>query len=193
MGAVVVAAPADRDILESREAGFKLVKPANWVFVPTKSVAQHLAMPKLKDKELEKQIRSKPNVPFLVIARFEEPYEGLNPSVQVALKTQGELLGQGVVALLKRIVERLKGNFDDFVLVEPAMETTVDGKPAGRMVGRYTVTDDRGKEFNTKVRMWVVPRGEYLLTISMYGPSEGPNTFEQEFAGILRSIQIAER
>src|SRR6266511_5673589 len=89
---------------ESREAGFKITKPEAWQFVPTKTVAQNLALPRLRDKELEKVIRSKPNVPFLVIARFPEPYEGLNPSVQVSFKTQGELLGQGASALLARVV-----------------------------------------------------------------------------------------
>jgi len=176
---------------ESREAGFKIAKPENWQFLSSKTVAQNLALPRLRDKELEKVIRSKPNVPFLVIARFPEPYEGLNPSVQVSFKTQGELLGQGAPALLTRVVERLKGNFRDFTYLRPVEATTVDGQAAARMVARYTVADAEGKEFKTVARMWVVPRGEYMFTISMYGPSEGPNASEEEFDQILQSIKIA--
>jgi hypothetical protein len=176
---------------ESREAGFEITKPENWLFVPANTVAQNLALPRLHDKELERAIRSKPSVPFLVIARFPEPYDGLNPSVQVSFKTQGELLGQGAPALLTRVVERLKGNFRDFTFIRPVEATTVDGQPAARMSARYTVADAHGKEFKTVARMWVIPRGEYMFTISMYGAAEGPNTSEKEFEQILQSIKIA--
>jgi hypothetical protein len=175
---------------ESREAGFKITKPEGWVFVPATTVAQNLALPRLRDKELEKAIRSKPNVPFLVIARFPEPYAGLNPSVQVSFKTQGELLGEGASVLLSRVVDRLKLNFRDFTFIQPVEPTTVDGHPAARMSARYTVADGQGKEFKTVARMWVVPRGEYMFTISMYGASEGPNTSEKEFAEIFKTIKI---
>ena len=175
---------------ESREAGFKITKPEDWQFVPAKTVAQNLALPRLRDKELEKVIRAKPNVPFLVMARFPEPYEGLNPSVQVSFKTQGELLGQGAPALLTRVVERLKGNFRDFTFIRPVETTTVDGQAAAGMVARYTVADGQGKEFKTMARMWVIPRGEYMFTISMYGPQEGPNASEKEFEQILQSIKV---
>jgi hypothetical protein len=176
---------------ESREAGFKITKPDNWQFLPTKTVAQNLALPRLRDKELERVIRSKPNVPFLVIARFPEPYEGVNPSVQVSFKTQGELLGQGAPALLNRVVERLKGNFRDFTFIRPVETTTLDGQAAARMVALYTVADAQGKEFKTVARMWVIPRGDYMFNISMYGAHEGPNASEKEFEQILQSIKIA--
>ncbi len=176
---------------ESRQAGFKITKPDGWQFVPAETVAKNLALPKLRNKDLEKVIRSKPNVPFLVIARFPEPYEGLNPSVQVSFKTQGELLGKGAPKLLARVVERLKGNFRDFTFVRPVERTTVDGSEAARMVARYTVADAQGKEFKTVARMWVIPRGEYMFTIGMYGPQDGPNASGKEFEQILQSIKIA--
>ena len=181
----------DENTFESRETGFKITKPEGWQFVPAKTYAQNLALPRLRDKDLERVIRSKPNVPFLVIARFPEPYAGLNPSVQILFKTQGELLGQGAPALLTRVVERLKGNFRDFTFVRPVEATTVDGQAASRMVARYTVAASEGKEFITVARMWVVPKGEYMFTVSMYGPQEGPNTSEKEFDQILQSIKIA--
>jgi len=182
---------AEDNTYETREAGFKITKPQSWQFIPAQTVAVNLALPRLRDKELEKVIRSKPNVPFLVIARFPEPYEGLNPSVQVSLKTQGELLNEGAPALLTRVVQRLRGNFRDFTFVRPVEQTTVDGQPAARMTARYTVADAKGKEFKTLARMWVVPRGEYMFTISMYGPQEGPDVSEREFEEILQSIKLA--
>src|SRR5262245_29165387 len=108
MGLTKGAFSAESNTFESREAGFKITKPDAWLIVPAKTVAQNLALPRLRDKQLETVIRSKPNVPFLVLARFPEPYDGINPSVQVSLKTQGELVGQGAAALLNRVVERLK-------------------------------------------------------------------------------------
>ena len=190
----LVWAKADGDnTFESSEAGFKLTKPAEWQFLPAHTVAQNLALPRMRDKELEKVIRSRPSIPFLVVARFPEPYEGLNPSVQVSLKTQGELLGQGASALLQHVVERLKGTFSDFAFVEEVTETTVDSLPAARMIAKYTVIDSQGKDLKALARMWIVPRGDYMLTISMYGPQDGPNTSQKEFQQIFQSIKLTKQ
>ncbi|MSU62697.1 MAG: hypothetical protein EXS31_09920 [Pedosphaera sp.] len=185
------AVAADQNTFESREAGIKITKPADWHFMPAKAAAQNLALPKLRNREVEKEIRSKPNISFLVIARYQEPYAGVNPSVQVTLKTQGELVGKGAVSLLTKITDRLKGSFGDFTFVEPVAESMLDGNPAARMAASYTVTDADGREFKTRARMWVVPRGDYMLTISMAGSNDGPNVSEKEFGQILQSIRIA--
>jgi hypothetical protein len=111
--------------------------------------------------------------------------------VQVSFKTQGELHGQGAKLLLERIVERLRSNFADFTFVQFVTETTVDGQPAAGMAARYTVADGKGKEFKTLSRMWAVPRGDYMLTIGMYSPAEGPNVSEKEFETIFKSIKLS--
>ncbi len=188
---VCTAVAADQNTFESREAGVKITKPADWHFLSAKAAAENLALPKFRNREIEKEIRSRPNMPFLVIARYQEPHVGINPSVQVTLKTQGDLVGKGAVPLLTKITDRLKRTFGDFSFVEPVTETTLDGNPAARMAASYTVTDADGKEFKTRARMWVVPRGDYMLTFSMAGANEGPDVSEKEFGQILQSIRIA--
>ena len=38
--------------------------------------------------------------------------------------------------------------------------------------------------------MWIVPRGDYMLTINMYAPPDGPDASEADFARILESIKL---
>lgn len=178
------------DLYHNADAGFHLTKPAAWHFLPQSVVAKNLALPRLREKDLENAIRSKPEMPFLIVTKFKEPYEGLNPSVQVSFRTQGDLAGKGARVLLERSVARLKENFADYNEVEKVTETLLDGRPAARMAASYTVRDAAGAEFKTLARMWVVPRGDYMLTIGTYGPTSGSNVSDKEFQSILDSIKL---
>ncbi len=188
----VVAYGAGSDLYVNRDAGFQITKPANWHFLPTEVVAKNLALPRLREKDLEQAIRSRPTVPFLVITKYQEPHAGLNPSVQVSFRTQGDLTGKGARALLDRMVTRLKENFSDFQELAPVGETTIDSRPAAQTLAKYTVRDSSGAEFKTVAYMWVIPRGEYMLTINAYAPEDGPDASTDEFKKILGSVKLTE-
>jgi hypothetical protein len=108
----------------------------------------------------------------------------------VSFKTQGDLTGKGARALLDRMVTRLKENFSDFQELAPVGETTIDRQPAAQTLAKYTVRDSSGAEFKTLAYMWVIPRGEYMLTINAYAPEDGPDASTDEFKQILGSVKL---
>ena len=193
-GAVMAAEGNTNDVnvFASQTAGFRVSKPAAWTFASMQQVSQYRASARLKDKELEEAVRQRANAPLVAIMKHVEPYDDLNPSVQVILRPLGTLAGKSAVELMKLAILPLQQAMADFQFVEPIQKTTVGGKPAAFMKAKYTVANPEGREFKTFSRMWIVPRGQFMFMMSMSGPQEGGDVSEKEFAEIHKSIQIAD-
>lgn len=174
----------------SPTAGFTVIKPAAWHFASMEQVAAHRAVARLKDKELEKQIRQRANAPLVVVLKHPEPYDDLNPSTQVIVRPLGQLEGKTAVELMRFVVPTIQRAMADFTFVEHVQETKVDEMPAAYMKAKYTVANPASREFKTLSRMWIIPRGAFMFIISMSGPQEGPDVSETEFKAILDSIKI---
>lgn len=193
--ASVAAAAADApdddpNRFHSPTAGFTVIKPASWEFASMETVAAQRAVARLKDEELEEQIRQRANAPLVVIMKHPEPYDDLNPSVQVIVRPLGELAGKSAVELMRYVVPALQLAMADFTFVEEIQEADVGGRSAAYTKAKYTVADAAGREYKTLARMWIVPRGVFMFMISMSGPQEGPDVSETEFADVLQSIRI---
>jgi hypothetical protein len=184
-------APAsDTNRFHSPTAGFTITKPAGWQFATMEQVAASRAVARLKDKELEAQIRQRANAPLVVITKHPEPHDDLNPSTQVMVRPLGQLEGKSAVELMRLIVPGIQRAMADFTFVEAIQETKVGGMPAAYMKAKYTVANPEGKEFKTLARTWILPRGSFMFMISMSGPQEGAEVSEAEFKAILDSIKI---
>jgi len=173
----------------SSTAGFSITKPPAWFFGTMEQVTASRASIRLKDEELGQQVREA-NSPLVVILKHKEPYEGLNPSVQVLLRPLGQLEGEPAVEVMNIIIPTVKRAMPDFTIVEPIKETTVNGRKAAYMKSKYTVKNAEGGEFPVLSRLWVIPRGNLVFMVSMLSPQEGPDVSETEFAEVLRSIRI---
>lgn len=181
---------ANTNRFHSPTAGFAVVKPAAWQFASMEQVATNRAVARLKDKELEAQVRQRASAPLVVMLKHPEPHDDLNPSVQVMVRPLGQLEGRSAIELMRLVVPTIRRAMADFSLVEEIQETTVGQMPAAYMKARYTVANPEGREFKTLSRMWIVPRGSFMFMISASGPQEGPDVSETEFKAILDSIQI---
>lgn len=188
------AAAADSAVNTNRfhspTAGFTVVKPAAWQFASMEQVATNRAIARLKDKELEEQIRQKANAPLVVILKHPEPHDALNPSVQVMVRPVGPLEGKTAVELMRLVVPTIQRAMADFEFVDAIRETQVGDMPAAYMKAKYTVANPEGREFKTLSRLWIVPRRSFMFLISASGPQTGPDVSETEFKAILDSIQI---
>jgi hypothetical protein len=180
----------DENSFTSVTAGFSICKPEGWNFLTAEEVAANRAVARLKDEELEKQIRERANAPLVAIMRFPEPYDDLNPSIQVMFRPLGQLAGTPAVEVMKFVFGQLQGSFADFTFVEEIHETELGGQTAAHGRAKYTVANDEGREFPTLSRFWLICRGSFMFMISMSGPQEGPNVSEEEFEQVAASIVI---
>jgi hypothetical protein len=180
----------DEDTFRSPTAGFSVTKPKGWVFATTEQIATNRANVRLEDKELEEQMRQRASAPLIAIMKHEEPYDNLNPSVQVLLRPLGQLEGKSPLELMKIIIPSMQRAMVDFQFVEEIRETVVGGQKAAYVKSKYTVINVEGRTFQTLSRLWLIPRGKFMFMMSMSGTAEGSDVSEKEFADILKSIKI---
>ena len=184
------AGGAGADSFHSPTTGFTIVKPGDWVFLSAETVAENRANIRLKDKELEEFVRERANMPLVVIARHQEPYDSLNPSVQVLFRPMGEASKMPPADILKATIKVLEGAFGDFTLLDGVKEVEVDGLKGAFFKAGYTVAAPDGREFKTLSSMWLILRGQFAFMISASGPPEGADFSDKEFARILKSVKI---
>jgi len=73
-----------------------------------------------------------------------EPYEDLNPSVQVMFRPLGQLQGKSAVELMKMFVPTIQRTMADFEFVEKIQETIAADREAASAKLKYTVGDAAG-------------------------------------------------
>jgi len=180
----------NEDTFRNPTAGFSITKPKGWVFATTEQIATNRANVRLKDKELEEQMRQRASAPLIAIMKHVEPYDNLNPSAQVLLRPLGQLEGKSALELMNIIIPSTQRAMVDFQFVEEIQERVVGGQKAAYAKSKYTVTNAEGRTFPTLSRLWLIPRGKFMFMISMSGTQEGEDVSEREFAEILKSIKI---
>ena len=183
----VSSAPAAQERVDSPEAGIALTVPVGWHKATLEQVQANRERVRLPDAELQSALTTRSALPLFTFTKHEEPYPGLNPSVQVTLRPG---LPGTPTELLTMALEPLRRGLTDFRIVSAVQGTQVGGWPAAHARTSYTLKNSRGQAFPVLSRMWLVPRGRLMFLIGMSGDQAGENVCEQEFAEVLESIRI---
>jgi hypothetical protein len=175
---------------DNATAGISLVRPAGWSTASLQQVEENRARVRLSDAELQDAIQKRASAPLFVFTKYPEPYDDLNPSIQVGLRPLGALASLPATKLLEGAMAPLQHAYADFQTVTPIEETVVCGLKAAHAKFKYTLSTGDSLQFRTLTRMWIVPRGSFVFLIGMSGPERGPDVSEKEFATALESMKI---
>jgi hypothetical protein len=196
LAALVLGARAsaqdDPNVFRSQIARIELAKPTGWHFLDLESIARHRATAKLKDEELQEAILQFATAPLVVATKHPEPYDSLNPSLQVLVRPLGQLTGASGAKILELVKPTLESAFEDFQLLEPVTTFELGGVPAARLTATYTVQTQTGAVFPTKAIMIVVPRGSYMYQFSFSAPPSGKDAIGREVSEVLDSVRFLE-
>ena len=180
-------AAAAQERVDSPEAGIALTVPTGWHKATLEQVQANRERVRLPDAQLQQALTTRSALPLFTFTKHEEPYPGLNPSIQVTLRAG---LPGTASELLTAALEPLRRGLLDFRIVSPVQSTQVGGWPAAHARTSYTLKNTQGQSFRVLSRMWLVPRGRLMFLIGMSGDQAGENLCEEEFAAALESIRI---
>lgn len=192
IGVCIGADQVDSDLFRSDVARIELRKPSGWHFQSLESLIQNRASVKLNDEEFRKAIERMATTPLMIVTRHQEPYESLNPSLQVLARPSGPLAGKTGGDILRLVEPTLRAQFADFTSVEEIHDVTVGGQAASRLTARYTLKTKDGREFPTQATIVVVPRGAVIYQFGFSGPPEGPDALTGEVDAVLQSVNFLE-
>lgn len=118
----------------------------------------------------------------MIMTKFKEPYNDLNPSLKINIKPLGGIDGSKPVQLLELIVPSLKTAFPDMKVVQAPKEVLVGGLKGAYAHIQYVLKAQGGLSFPTSSELWVVPKGKHFYMI-------GAGTRQDEKTGSRKEIQ----
>jgi len=188
MGALALSITASaQERVRNAPAGIEIAPPAGWHETSLAQVQANRENVRMADADLQHAIQTRSALPLLVFTKYPEPHEGLNPSIQVTLRSAI----QGTPTdLLSAALEPMRRAFPDFRLVSPVHQTWVSGWSAAALEATYTLRSKAGGAFPVRSRMWLVPRGRLMFLIAMSGSVSGADVADAEFKAVLDSIVI---
>ena len=185
---VLAASPSAQEF-SNPTAGISLSPPNGWSVVSMQQVMDNRSKVRLNDSQLQAGLQNA-TAPLFVFAKYPEPHQSLNPTLQVVMRPRPASLGTSPTAILSAATQSLQRVHSDFRVVEPVRSTHVSGMPAAYMKATYTLRTQNGASHRILSRTWLVPRGAYMFLIGMSGTAEGEDVCDAEFAAALASIVI---
>ena len=180
-------AVAAQERLEHPGAGIGIDRPAGWHDATLAQVQANRERVRLSDPELQKALATRSAMPLFVFTKYAEPYAGVNPSIQVTLRSG---LAGTPTQLLAAALEPMRRGFFDFRIMTPVQSAPVGGWPGAHVRVAYTLKNDAGESFRVLSRLWLVPRGHLMFLIGMSGGDTGVDVAEDAFAAAFSSIVI---
>jgi len=182
----------DGDTFKSQTVGFEITKPKNWRFASAQENLENIKRTELSDENLKKLILKSAAAPLVVITKFTEPYDDLNPSLKVSIKPYGTLKGKTPAQILDLILPTLSKAFKDFALADEPAEVEMFGIKSAHMGIEYTLVAENKAEFESHIPPLDYPqRGLFFLGGSRLRRDEKNGSY-QEIEAILDTVKIGE-
>jgi hypothetical protein len=183
-----IACAESKNVFENLAAGVKVTKPTDWQFVTAEENLENIKRVELNDSDFKKLMLKYSTAPLVVMMKYPEPYDDLNPSFKVNVKPLGKLKGADPKQILRLILPQFEKLFKDFVLVQEPMDTSVSGINAAYMRINYSLAIPDGRSFPTTSELWIVPRGNYFFMFGAGTRQDEKTGSRSEIEKILHSV-----
>jgi hypothetical protein len=184
------AVAADPSVFINATAGIQVKKPVEWVYISAEQNMDSIKALKLGDDELHAMMQKYVTAPLVVMAKFPEPFDDLNPSFKVNLKPYGIFKGKQPQEIMSILVPQFKKIFKDFVIVQPPTEVVVSQITSAYARMNYTIEIPDGRTFPTTSELWIVPYGDYYFMIGAGTRQDGKTGSREEIQSILKTVKI---
>lgn len=181
---------ADTNTYSNPTVGVTITKPADWQFATAQQHAENLARIKLEDEQLQEWVKKHATAPIVVMMKYSEPFDDVNPSFKVNIRPLGNLSGDDPKAILVLIVPQLRKAFEDFEMIVSPKETTVAGRKSAYAKINYTMKIPDGRGFPTCSELWVVPRGKYFFLLGSGTRQDEKTGKREDIQKILASLKL---
>lgn len=184
------AAEDGTNAFKSPTVGFSVVKPSDWQFMTAEQNLENLARTQLNDRQLQEAMRKYSTAPLVAMTKYPEPFDDLNPSFKVNIRSLGELSGDDPVSIIKLAIRPIAKSFKDFTIAEQPSETSVSGLKAAHVRIHYSLEVPDGRTFPTASDLWIVPRGKFFFMIGAGTRQDEKTGTRAEIEKILSSVLI---
>jgi hypothetical protein len=168
-----------------------VTKPKDWVFATAQQQAENTKLMQLRDEQLQKLLEKYSTAPLLAMLKHPEPFEDLNPSFTIKVRSLASLPSAEPLAILNGILPTLQKSFGDLKIVDGPKEIKISGHQAGYMKVNYNLQIAGGPgNFPTCSQMWVIPRDKILFIIGAGTRQDEKTGSREEIEKIIATLKI---
>ncbi|MCL1480494.1 hypothetical protein MIH18_11680 [Marinobacter sp. M3C] len=184
------AVATEPDVYSNPTAGFQVTKPAEWSYITAAQNMDNIKAIKLSDEEFHAAMQKYATAPLVAMAKYQEPFDDVNPSFKVNLKPFGDFKGKPPQDIISFAVPQFKNAFKNFVLVQPPTEVVVSGIKSAYARMNYTIEVPDGRSFPITSELWIVPHGDYFFMIGAGTRQDEGTGSRKEIQNILSTLKI---
>ena len=182
-GTVLITANGDTNTFSNPTFGISVTKPGEWHFLTAREHRENLERTQLGDEEFQKLVQKYSSAPLVAMTKYKEPYNDINPSLQMHIKPLGKLPSANPKAILSIVATNLPSRrLEGFKIIIPPRDTTVAKQKAAYMKVHYAWEIKGVGKFPVCSEMWIVPRRNFFYMI-------GGSTRQDEKTGERREIR----
>ncbi len=185
-----LAFAGSENTFSSKTVGFSVTKPDSWQFLSVEQNLENLKRTKLSDEEFQQLMVKYATAPLVVIAKHQEPFDDLNPSLKVNVRPFGKLKGADPKQILAMVSAQFETIFKEYQVVQAPTDAEVSGIKSGYMRINYSVQIADGRAFPTTSELWIVPRGDYFFMIGAGTRQDEKTGTRKEIEQILQTVSI---
>jgi hypothetical protein len=183
------AAGAAGDKITIPTLGLSVVRPSSWRTITAEENAQNLRSVTMDDRQLQELAARYATAPIIAFAKYGEPYEDLNPSFKINVRSLGSFAGHSPEDILLAALPTMRRMFGDLTIEAAPTRTTVSGKPAAYTRFAYTLRAGE-KAFPAISEIWVVPSGPVFFMIGTGTRADERNGSRAEARKIVDIIRL---
>ncbi|WP_029036692.1 hypothetical protein [Salinimicrobium xinjiangense] len=176
---------------ESRQYGFAMAQPENWVQTDNRELLQNLGKFDLKEAELQKLI-SDHNGSLLLTSFYKynpESHAGLIPTIQLNVRANATRNFAEFTNLITQSANSFKQYFSDFTFDTAPKVVEVGGVKSVYFVGKFTMQTPAGESIKVRSRTYAIPYGSYFFQLNF---TDGQVTEDSSelFDALAKTIRI---
>jgi hypothetical protein len=181
---------AEADTFRNPCAGISITKPAEWYYMGIDQNYENLKKSKMKDEERKKMSLKIAYVPMLIITKYKEPYNNLNPTLKVDAMPAGDFKGTDPIKMLSGLISSMNDIFNGYKIIKGPLNVKVDGL-SGAYVRFNTIMElETGQAYPSTSEVWLIPRGEHIFMFSANTRQDESNCTREEVRKIIDTIKI---
>ncbi len=181
---------AETDTFRNPCAGISITKPSDWYFMGIDKNYENLKNSIMKDEELKKLSLKMADVPMIVIMKYQEPYNNLNPTLKIDVKPTGDYKGTNPKKILSAMTASMGDFFDGFKIIKGPVESKIDGMNGAYIRFNTIMKMEGGQSYPSCSEIWVIPRGDHMFMFSANTRQDEKNCKRDEIRKIIDSIKI---
>jgi hypothetical protein len=189
-GTLLVGDAADTNTYSNPTLGISVTKPKDWHFATLEEHRENLGRATFKDEDFKKMVQKYSTTPVVVMMKYREPYDDVNPSFKINIKPLGNLPANKPTAILSLLVPTFEKNFKDFEMIVGPKEINVGKENAAYMKVNYNMEVEEVGKFPVCSELWIITRGTHFYMLGAGTRQDEKTGKREEIQKILESIRF---